>query len=155
LILYRFAQPNYATRELAFSGEGGLRYSGRWNHAGALIVYTATTLSLAILEMMVHLRIPVPKSLPLFVVNLPDLLIERLAPLLAGWDSHPPSAPSRDAGSQWLRSGSSAGLLVPSVIVPQETNCLLNPAHPQFSLKWVDGPLDFPLDPRLQKYFPR
>ena len=62
MILYRFAQPNYATRELAFSGEGGLRYSGRWNHAGALIVYTATTLSLAILEMMVHLRIPVPKS---------------------------------------------------------------------------------------------
>ena len=51
-------------------------------------------------------------------------------------------------------SGSSAGLLVPSVIVPQETNCLLNPAHPEFSLKWVDGPLDFPLDPRLQKYFP-
>jgi RES domain-containing protein len=44
----------------------------------------------------------------------------------------------------------SVGLLVPGVIIPQESNCLLNPAHPDFSLDWVEGPLDFALDPRSQ-----
>jgi RES domain-containing protein len=154
LILYRFAQPRYATPEQAFSGEGGLRYAGRWNNAGSLVVYTATTLSLAVLEVFVHVRRPIPQSLLLFVVDVPDRLIEPLSPVPPLWDTHPPSASSRDAGDKWLQSKAAVGLLVPSVIVPQEANCLLNPAHPDFSLDWVEGPLDFPLDPRLQRFFP-
>jgi RES domain-containing protein len=153
LILYRFVQPNYATRELAFAGKGGLGYAGRWNNAGALIVYTSTTLSLAVLEIFVHTRQPVPSSWPLFVADVPDALIERLSPIPQNWDTHPPSASSREAGNKWLQSKVSVGLLVPSVIIPQEANCLLNPVHPDFSLDWVDGPFDFPLDSRLQKYF--
>jgi RES domain-containing protein len=80
LILYRFARPDYATRELAFAGKGGLKYAGRWNNAGALIVYTSTTLSLAGLEILVHTRRLVPNSWPLFVADVPDPLIEKLSP---------------------------------------------------------------------------
>jgi RES domain-containing protein len=155
LILYRFARPDDATRKLAFAGEGGLKYAGRWNSAGGLIVYTSTTLSLAVLEILVHTRRPMPNSWPLFVADVPDRSIEKLSPVPQNWDAHPPSASSREAGDKWLQSKVSVGLLVPSVIIPQESNCLLNPAHPDFSLDWVEGPLDFPLDPRLQKFSSR
>ncbi len=152
MILYRFAQPKYATRELAFNGKGGLRYAGRWNNAGVLIVYTATTPSLALLEIFVHSRQLLTKSLSLFAADVPDDLIETLSPVPKDWNLRPPSATSRDAGTKWLQSNRSVGLLVPSAIVPQEANCLLNPAHPDFSLEWVAGPFDFPLDSRLQKF---
>jgi RES domain-containing protein len=152
LILYRFAQPSYATREQAFSGEGGLRYAGRWNSAGTLIIYAATTLSLAVLEIFVHVRRPIPRSLPLFVADIPNRLIKPLSPIPPMWDTRPPSASSREAGDKWLESNASVGLLVPSVIVPQEDNCLINPAHPEFSLEWIEGPFDFPLDPRIRRF---
>jgi hypothetical protein len=114
---------------------------------GFLESLDATTLSLDVLEILVHTRRPMPNSWPLFVADVPDRSIEKLPPVPQNWDAHPPSASSREAGDKWLQSKGSVGLLVPNLIIPQESNCLLNPAHPDFSLDWVEGPLDFPPDP--------
>lgn len=135
----------------AFSGEGGLHASGRWNSLGTRIVYASSSVALACLETLTHMR--TPRRLEerwLFTIEIPDSLIENLSNLPAGWDSEPAGAPSRTAGDQWLHEQRSVALLVPSVIVPVEKNALINPRHPPFRLDWIRQPVRFRYDPRLK-----
>jgi RES domain-containing protein len=69
-----------------------------------------------------------------FVIEVPDDAVHeaRVATLPRGWNKLPPSPASKRFGDQWVAAGSSLGLLVPSVIAPEERNLLLNPAHPRF-----------------------
>jgi RES domain-containing protein len=138
------------TRADAFSGQGGLRGSGRWHHQGRRIIYTAAHQSLALLEMLVHLdRNNQLQPLAAWTLDIPDRHIEKPADLPANWSRDLPA--SRAYGTAWLVSKRSACLAVPSVIVPTETNFLINPEHPGFSLDWVQGgkPRPVRLDARL------
>jgi RES domain-containing protein len=78
--------------------------------------------------------------------------METVAPaqLPPGWASAAPPESARALGSEWARSERSVGLAVPSAVVPQESNVLLNPAHPLFDEMKVEGPLAFSIDPRLR-----
>jgi RES domain-containing protein len=83
-------------------------------------------------------------------IELPDALILDAPKLRAGWRTD--ATLTQAFGDAWLASQSSVGQLVPSAIVPNEMNCLINPAHPKFSLKWVaSGPHQFSFDARLTK----
>ena len=105
-------------------GEGARLYGGRWNSPGRPLVYAASTAALAVLEVRVHLDIP-PELLPddyvLVTIDLDGLVIEEVA--------HLPAAP-RAFGDAWLREQRTPVLSIPSVIVPETPNLLLNPAHP-------------------------
>lgn len=135
----------------AFSGEGGLHAAGRWNSLGSRLVYTSSSVALACLETLAHMR--PPRRLVerwLFTITVPDDLIEELKTPPAGWDAEPAGAASRAAGDRWVAEARSVALLVPSVIISIEQNALINPRHPRFQIKWVEGPVRFKYDPRLQ-----
>ena len=81
------------------------------------------------------------------VAGVEDLLDEEGLP--DGWDAAPPGFVSQGIGDRWLDEASSALLRVPSVIVPAESNFLLNPRHPEFERIEIGEPEELRLDPRL------
>jgi len=145
--VYRLAKREYS----ALDGEGARLYGGRWNSAGHAMVYTAGSQSLALLELLVHTELDMmPNNMVLMTVNIPDdITIETLKPLPRGWRRLPAPAGCHRAGDEWLRSGRTAILAVPSVVVPEEHNYLINPQHPQSGLIKVVKREPFAFDPRL------
>ncbi len=134
----------------AFSGEGALRYAGRWHFAGTPVIYTAASRPLAALEMLVHLEIRhAPPSFVLIPAEVPEPLVTALEDLPPGWDALPPEDVSRRLGTDWAQSGASVGLRVPSVVLRGEHNVLLNPSHQGFGQVEVGEPEPFAFDPRL------
>ena len=134
----------------AFSGEGAVRYAGRWHFAGAPVVYTATSRALAALEILVHLEIRhAPPGFVLIPAEVPDELITVLEDPPPGWDALPAGDASRRAGAAWLRSRNAAALQVSSLVMQGEHNVLLNPLHPDFGRIEVGEPEPFAFDPRL------
>jgi RES domain-containing protein len=137
------------TRKEAFSGYGGLHASARWHTAGHPIVYTAQSLSLAALEILVRLK-QTNDIQPFYVYSaeVPDSLILKPDSFPARWKSRLPV--SRAFGDAWLEAKTTPAMLVPTIITPGEWNVLINPLHPQFSLKWiVTGPNAYTFDARL------
>jgi RES domain-containing protein len=139
-------------------GRGGLFVSGRWHPRGVRVVYTSSSLSLAVLEVLVHagrdtlpddllqIEIEVPDDLPTEVVD--DASLSASTP---GWRSYPAPRELQAFGEAWLREGRTPLLRVPSAVVPEEWNLLINPAHPQASGAEAVTVRRFGLDPRLRR----
>ena len=137
----------------AFSGAGARLFEGRWNSAGVAMVYCSEHVSLAALEILVHIQPVVPRDkFRLFRASWDDKIMISLeaTKLPRGWNTAIAGNASRQIGDNWIKNGKSAVLSVPSVIVPRERTFLLNPKHADFSrIKIRDnGPLE--LDPRLR-----
>ena len=136
----------------AFSGEGAREFGGRWNNPGSAVVYTAQYQSLAALEMLVHLdSSELLQKYVLIAVEFDESLITRVesSALPRQWRSEPPPPEVRLIGDEWILSGTSAVLQVPSALVPGESNSLLNPGHKDFAKLSFGKPLSFRFDPRL------
>ena len=147
---YRLVAPKWASS--ALSGEGARLYGGRWNSPGRAMVYLSTSRALAALELLVHLTTPLSRRIPrtLVMVQVPRSLIGGEFWKEAGWRDTPPGRATTDQGDDWLEAAPTAGVLVPSVLIPAEHNLLLNPAHPDFSQVKITGTSSFSFDPRLQ-----
>src|SRR5690606_8584090 len=149
MTVYRLVKARPASG--ALSGEGAQLYGGRWNPPGFPVVYAAESRALAVLETFVHL--------PLEARDMRFLLYEITLPRNAKTTPLPATARSRSrslqttqaAGHAWLSDGKSLALLAPSLIVPQESNIVLNVRHPQFSRLRVSRPEVFSFDSRLWK----
>ena len=141
----------------AFTGEGGRLGGGRWNHVGTPVVYVSETLSLAALELFVHFTrkdIKLSKSLFAIPVEIPESLkiVEvSIKDLNSDWRISPPSNSTKDIGTEWVLKGSSPILRVPSAVVPDECNLLLNPQHGDFRRIQIGKPQPFTLDERIWK----
>ena len=150
--LWRICKARHAAA--AFTGEGTLLYTGRWNPVGVRMVYTSTSLALAAVELFVHLDpASAPRDLVSVRANIPDgVALERIevSSLPADWKTV-----GRDdlqsIGAAWIASGRSAALQVPSAAIAGEWNTLLNPAHPEFPKITIDPPQPFIFDPRMFK----
>ena len=118
---------------LAFSGLGARLYGGRWNSIGTAVVYTAGSLSLAVLEWRVHLAQWLPPALLVIDAGFDETLVWTPAKLPSGWKSFPAPPAVAAFGDDWVNSRRSVVMRVPSAIVPQECNYLLNPGHPDFA----------------------
>lgn len=148
--VFRIAAARFArSRQDAFSGQGGIRSSARWHTAGRPIVYTAQSLSLAALEILVHLKETADlQPFRAFVIEIPDDFISRPRSYPARWRTD--YRVSRSFGDAWLKAADKPALRVPSAITPGEWNYLLNPLHTDFSLTWVRaGPSRYAFDARL------
>lgn len=124
------------------SGEGARLVGGRWNRPGRPMLYTAATPELAALEVRVHLDLPpelIPDDYVLMSVDLDGLEVEVLSAL--------PSDPAH-FGDRWLEQARTPVLRVPSVIVPESANLLVNPRHPAGPGR-VHAVRNFRFDPRL------
>jgi RES domain-containing protein len=149
---WRITQQKHA--KTAFSGDGARLYGGRWNSPGVAMVYAAQSQSLAVLEVLVHLEGPelLRKYVFLEATFDPSLVIELDRPSLPkNWRSDPVPKAVRAIGDRWALSGESAVLRVPSVLVPDESNFLLNPRHPDFAKITVSRPNAFRFDGRLAR----
>lgn len=147
---WRIVKSKYAAD--AFSGQSASDYGGRWNSPGTRIVYTASSTSLALLEILVHLGFP--QTLPSYSLILAifddDLVLHLDQPSLPdNWREQPSPRETQAIGDEWIAGGRSAVLAVPSVVVPHETNLLINPLHPDFAKITIHDPINFPIDGRL------
>lgn len=119
------------------SGEGARVTGGRWNAPDHAVVYASTTRALACLETFVHLNAGgLPLNRYLVEISIPDPLWDQARretrdSLPVGWDAAPASLTSIQLGTEWLLAKRTALLILPSVIVPEECNILINPAHPE------------------------
>jgi RES domain-containing protein len=148
LVAYRLVARRFMTA--AFTGEAARRWSGRWNPVGVGLVYTSGSLSLASLEFLAHLDsgAELPETVS-FQVWFEERLVAEPERLPPDWRKIPASPSTQEVGAGWCRSGRSAILRVPSVIIPSEFNFLLNPAHPDFKSVEISPPEPFSIDPRL------
>jgi RES domain-containing protein len=117
------------------SGTGGLHVSARWHSKGKLIVYAAESSAGALCEALVHMDIDsLPDTYQLITIDIDRRVAApfvELSALPADWTNN--QAATRTIGDEWLTRGSSLLLRVPSAIVPDTWNMLVNPAHPDAS----------------------
>jgi RES domain-containing protein len=152
---WRIVKRKYQTAVL--SSEGARLAGGRWNYPGVPVVYASETLSLAALELFVHFvrkDITISKVLVAIPITIPDNVAVTdvsIRDLKTGWDSSPPPDSTRDAGTKWMRDGLSAVLRVPSAIIPEEHNFVMNPAHTDFAKITAGQARPFSLDSRMWK----
>ena len=139
----------------AFTGEGARLFGGRFNHKGTAIVYCASSLALAALEVFVHVE---PSELPDDLMSIPAELsdkvkVERIPPnkMPKTWRAAVGPDVLKDIGTTWAQRGQTVALLVPSAIIPEEDNVLLNPTHPDFAKITKGLPQAFAFDPRMRK----
>lgn len=147
---WRICAPEYAAT--AFSGEGARIHGGRWNSKGRAVVYSSESVSLAVLEQLVHVEDPMVLDTFLVVsATLDEDSIEVLSPhsLPDGWRTYPTPPHLKEIGDEWLSEVGSLALRVPSVTVRGQHNYLINPAHPDFASIAVSEPEPLDIDPRI------
>ncbi len=131
---YRLVKKRWSNQ--AFDGEGARRYGGRWNSKGKRCLYLASTPSLALLEIMVHLDdYSLLADYLLYQMEIPHASLLELdsASLADDWDADPAPLSTAQIGDEWLMSHVSSALYAPSTIIPTEKIILINPAHQQYA----------------------
>lgn len=139
---------------MAFDGEGARRTGGRWNSTGTPVVYLASSIALASLEVLVHLDDPALLSAYSVIgLEFEEHLLAGLSPanLPPDWNALPSPPACALLGDEWFKKASTPVLRVPSAVVPLESNFLLNPRHPDFGRIQIGETLPFGFDERLLK----
>lgn len=136
MFVYRIARSRWIND---LSGSG---ISARWNEPGSRMLYTASSLALALLEILVHVQLDQVPDYMWTSANVPENWIADLA------DLDDITGPQAAVGTKWLLTGTRVALRVPSVIVP-EKNILLNPNHTDFASIYWQRAQDLEIDPRL------
>jgi RES domain-containing protein len=139
----------------SLTGEGGLHYSARWHTAGRPIVYLAASPAGAMIEVLVHLELPedeLPPSYTLLKVEAPaSVVIEEIrVPAKEDWKTN--LSTSRRLGDEWLGSANTALARVPSAILPNTFNYLLNPLHRDAKKIRIANATSAAYDPRLLRH---
>lgn len=146
--VWRIARAVHGTPD----GEGARLYGGRWNSPGRAVVYTASSRALAVLERLVATDPEeLPDDLALFDIDIPEeAVVESVssADLPPAWQ-RPRNPQCRRTGDEWLVSARSLVLAVPSAVVPEEPNLLINPTHPDAPAVQVAAERPFTFDARL------
>jgi RES domain-containing protein len=137
MIVFRIEREKYLDTTLTGIG-ASISEGYRWNSLNTRIVYTAETRSLATLEISVHLDLSedLPNDRFYVEIEIPDEIVIQevaLADLPEDWNSKPPTLITQTIGDDFVTYNEAAILKVPSSIVPQEFNYLINPNHPDSS----------------------
>lgn len=152
MIVYRICSTTYAND---LNGTGAALYGGRWNPSGLPLLYTAGTISLSYLEYLAHnIHILNPRNISLVKIKIDDSSkvqeIDSIK-LPTGWrtNAYVP-AMTQKLGKDFITQRRSYILKVPSAIVPDEYNYLLNPLHPDHKSTYVIEQIDsFEIDKRF------
>ena len=148
--IWRLTASRYV--DSAFSGEGTRRIGGRWTPVGYCAVHAAGSIALAVLETLVHVNATVMPAHRVIAVDVPESMSVTtitVGELPGDWRRIPPPSMLGELGKAWLDAGETALMRVPSVIVPEEPNFLINPLHADFSRLEIHPPAPFEIDRRL------
>ena len=113
-------------------GEGSRIFGARWNHKGVACIYTSESRALAVLEYSVNINVDdIPSALSIATIDINDSDILNLSAedLPPNWCKNPPPADTKDFGSRLLSEEGHPVIRVPSTIIPEEHNYILNPRH--------------------------
>jgi RES domain-containing protein len=153
LTVFRLGKRAY--RDQLFSGQGGLHASGRWTPRGRPVVYTSASISLAVLEYTANYRRRgwVPATVLGRAVIPANVRVDTISTgkLPANWFAAPSPPQLQILGGEWLERGETAVLKVPSAIVIEEWNYLINPLHADFRRFRVSKPQPFDFDQRVAR----
>lgn len=149
MIVYRITKKEHA----ALDGMGGLYGPGRWHKKGNLVIYTSEHASLAAWEKIVHVASfdNFPNNLLLIKIEIPDQIEIQTVPqkvLVKGWNSFPFASETVNYGTSFLKAKEHLAFKVPSVIIPDEYNIILNPLHPDIQVCKVISAIPFTFDGR-------
>jgi len=148
---YRIFKTKFA--KTWFDGEGAFLFGGRWNSRGTRVLYTAESLSLAALEILVNLNsAELLSSYSYAKVEFEDndvLPVEEFVKLPKNWSASPPPSAVQRIGDEWAASMQSLVLRVPTSVVPGEFNFMMNVGHPRFATVKRDRPRLFRFDERF------
>jgi RES domain-containing protein len=150
--IYRLTKARYA--DDAFSGDGAMRFDGRWHRRGVRIAYASDAPASALLDVITHTEASsrLRHDYVLFEVRLdPDEHLLTVGPDLLpdDWRAVPWPTSTQEIGTFWYEEQASVVLDVPSAVVPHQRNFLINVSHPRFEELEVQGPAPFEIDPRL------
>lgn len=150
--LWRICNAKHA---LALDGEGARLCGGRWNSPGTAVIYTSSSISLAVLETFVHFE-PTQKPTESVLVSIEvpgKARVESIdrRNLTDDWAIYPAPEELSKVGNKWVKSGASLLLMVPSAVIPEESNILLNPLHPDIKKCRAKIERQFQYDRRLVK----
>ena len=149
--IWRLCRARHAADPL--SGEGARLFGGRWNAKGTRMVYCSGTQSLACMEALVHLDLrDLPRDYQVVGIDIPEgLASKRMAPadLPPDWRQIPGPESLKELGTAWAATGAQVILVVPSAVIPEESNYLINPDHPDVKQLRVLPALPFRFDQRL------
>lgn len=148
MLLYRITRCVYAHD---LSGTGARLYGGRWNSIGRAMVYLASSRSLATLEALVHLPTAIiPDNFCLVTIDAPDdVFVADIRLFPPNWNAHPEPEVLKHTGDFFLKENQHLLMKVPSAIVKEEFNYLLNPLHPKTGKVKVLSNEPFTFDERL------
>jgi len=149
MLLYRITNALYADD---LSGNGARLYGGRWNSEGKPMVYLASSCSLAVLESLAHF-IPtnIPDEFVILTIETPDDFLSIPEHMLADkWNEYPEQHILKQIGNSFLQRNEYLLLKVPSALVPEEFNYLLNPLHRKAGKVKIIKKMPFNFDERLR-----
>lgn len=147
---WRIAKRAYA---LDRQGTGARLSGGRWNSQGIPAIYAGLSPEISAMEKLVHTGDQLPHDLVLSVLEIPNeqelYLRYAVKNLPIGWDALPSSTAAINIGDQFLLSTKYLGMIVPSAVMPEAFNVMLNPNHPAFSAVTITVVRTFEFDSRL------
>lgn len=150
MIVYRVGRLKYA-KDL--SGEGARLFGGRWNNKGVPCLYTSESRSLTLLEYSVNVNLDdVPRALTMATIEIPDssIMIITEAKLPGNWKHAPAPSETKDFGTNLFKDEQFSVFKIPSTVIPEEFNYLLNPHHQDSKFFKLLEIKDFVYDVRIQ-----
>jgi len=151
MVVWRISKKKYALDRIGF---GAMKTGGRWNSIDIPIIYTGMSVEIAALEKLVHISDEMPDDLVLTCITLPndpDLYWEvPIKKLPKDWNDMPSSTAAQQFGNLFIKGGKYLGIVVPSAVIPEGRNMLLNPNHPQFKHAEYKIMRDFKYDSRIK-----
>ena len=150
MIVYRVGRTKYASD---LKGEGARLFGGRWNNKMVGCLYTSESRALAVLEYTVNVNIDdIPRALSLTTIEIPDRAIRVLNEndLPGDWKLSPAPSSTKDFGSKLLLAAAEPIIKIPSTVIPDEFNYLLNPLHSDSKKFKIIDTSDFVYDVRIK-----
>jgi RES domain-containing protein len=148
--VYRIGRSKHAGD---LTGEGARLFGGRWNHKGIPCLYTSESRALALLEYSVNVNLDdVPRALTMAIIEISDSSIKIIseAQLPGNWKHAPAPSETKDFGTNLFKNEQFSVFKIPSTVVPEEFNYLLNPLHQDSKLFKLLEIKDFIYDIRIQ-----
>ncbi len=134
---------------------GARREGGRWNPVGYPVMYAGTTIEICALEKYVHLAGVMHPPLRLVSVDIPDdarlLYIPKLSELPDQWAALPIGTESQEFGKRWIEAADTLAMQIPSAIIPEAANIVINPKHSAYRRVQLQIVRDFVFDARMRK----
>lgn len=151
--VFRIAKTAYIND---LTGTGAKSYGGRWNRKGTAMIYTAESRSLASVEYLVHMPMAItPNDLSIACIEIPDGITSlqfEASRLPKNWREYPAPDSLATMGNGWAKEGKSLLLRVPSAVIEDEFNILINPLHSDFKAVKITEVKKYFFDDRLMRH---